>query len=262
MGGPSKRQGPAKQVQIGADGHRLDVFRDADGSPRCNSRKSGKPGLCKGRPLLGSKRCRQHGGLSPKGPASPSWKHGGRSSWRNYLGVPTGKGDEYLNLREGIEAQAEVLRRVAERLSKDDSPSFRLEAQRLYGVASKALMGGDLDEALSAMEELRDWIDSGVRADTELQRMSSVAAKLSTQVEGAHRARASTVNSMNAADALSWVVAVVNIVENEVGSAAAERVFTRINREVLSDGTSISSAGHRERDEPRVIEASAGEVAP
>lgn len=249
-----------RQVQLDADGHRLDVWKDESGVPRCNAKLRGKDARCRQMPMRGSKRCRLHGGLAPKGPASPQWKDGSRSSWRDALGVSARpRGDQsYLDLREGIDAQQVVLAKVAERLAENDSPAFREQCRKRMALVKKALAQGNADDLARAIRDLDRWIASGRREDNVLKQMSDVAARLSSQVEGAHRARTNAVNAMNRADAVSVMAQLVAIIQTEVGADVAQRVLTRLDREVLGGRLAGDAAAAGEEGAGRVIEAEGG----
>ena len=51
-----------------------------DGMPACGSKRSG-PGYCESPFRYHNGRCKKHGGLSPKGAASGTWKNGSRSKY-------------------------------------------------------------------------------------------------------------------------------------------------------------------------------------
>jgi hypothetical protein len=44
-------------------------------SPQCGA-KTRQGGRCRNRPMINRQRCRMHGGASPRGLASPHFKHG------------------------------------------------------------------------------------------------------------------------------------------------------------------------------------------
>tara|TARA_R110000744_G_scaffold311969_1_gene419381 strand:- start:442 stop:1218 length:777 start_codon:yes stop_codon:yes gene_type:complete len=232
--------------RVGPDGYHVDVFRDDAGKPRCNAKLRGKDQKCRVSPILGEKRCRLHGGIVQLGPASPNYTHGLYSSWRGKLGIPTSdKADQsYLDLRTGIDSQMFVLDRCAERLAESDSPQFRRTAKALMAKVKAALLAGDVDGLAASVKKLDQWIHDGLAEDTALREMSAVSSSLSKQMEGAHRARVNAMNALNAEDAVQFVSTVVQYVREEVGVEHAQRLITRLDREVLGSRLGIKPPGH------------------
>ncbi len=54
----------------------MDDEKPLPGKCGAKNRPGAKHKFCRKNPVDGSKRCRKHGGLTPKGPDSPHWKHG------------------------------------------------------------------------------------------------------------------------------------------------------------------------------------------
>lgn len=85
-------------------------------TPRCGA-KTRSGGSCQRFPVRGRERCPKHGGKTPRGPASPHWKHGQRSRY-----LPRG------------------LRQRVERLISDpDLVALDLEVATVRGLIEAAL---------------------------------------------------------------------------------------------------------------------------
>ena len=233
----------ADAIKIGADGHRVDVFRDDEGLPRCNANRKHNRGPCRSHPVKGSKRCDKHGGLSPRGPAHPRFTHGRQSAWLKTLGItPPDPGDSsMLDVRNGVLIQQKVIERVCERLEADDSPAWRAECRSRFKALKEALFAKDPELIQSGLRSLESWMQRGKREDDSLKQLSDSAYKLSSQVEGAHRARTNAQNAMNKTDALNFMSELVRMVREEAGVDAATRVFARANRELLAGRIDVAA---------------------
>lgn len=243
-------------VPIGTDGHRTDVFRNEKGQVECNAKKRNKSDRCKGRPILGSLRCRVHGGKSLRGPASPQYKHGRNSKWLATLGItpPDDRDGSMLDVRNGVLIQQKVIERVHARMEENDSPAFRATCVKRFKALKDALYAKDPELIQSSLRSLEGWLIRGKREDDSLKQLSDSAYKLSSQIEGAHRARTNSVNSMNKNDALAFMTDIVRLVREEVGVDAASRVFSRANRELLAGRVEGCIAGDDVEAEPRDVE--------
>ena len=253
------KRGHRKQHEIcPKTGHRTDVYRDSEGKPRCMAKlknpKPDGPKRCQAHPVRGMMRCRVHGGMTPKGIQSASWKTGERSTWRHALGIKTRdeRDDSYLDLREGIEAQKAILDRYAQRVVEADSPAFREHMAEKVEAIYEALRAADMAALGDAIGKARSYVHKARDEKGALRELSRIAEALSRQVRGAHQARAAA-GSMTKDDARSFVSIVVGIVLEEVGKDVAARVLTRVYAEALGGSPPTGMARGGGGSAPRTL---------
>ena len=135
---------------------------------RCGSRlrRTDPPRYCEKYPLKGRSRCQLHGGLSPRGPASPNWKHGQRSLYykdllmgsllKGYLALQTD--EEILSLQEQIRLWTGRERVLVERLTDHGESSEAWKAvHAAMREAREAERSGDaakLAQVLTSLEAI------------------------------------------------------------------------------------------------------------
>jgi hypothetical protein len=84
------------------------------GHPICGAKAGSKedpprPHPCANMPMRGRKKCSKHGGKTPRGPASPHWKHGGYSSMLEDLPEELREAAEvYVNDENLLELRGEI----------------------------------------------------------------------------------------------------------------------------------------------------------
>lgn len=144
----------------------------ADGRPRCQA-KSKRSGIqCNRCSEPDMRVCRVHGGATPKGPASPNWKHGRHSKhafipqrllqhYRASLEDP-----ELIALRKDIALSDAVVLDILQKFDAGESAAVWRRASRALGSLREAQRDGDDVGVLGAITELAAAVEAG-RADAE-----------------------------------------------------------------------------------------------
>lgn len=234
-------------------GHRVDVFRDEDGVPRCNAKKRGKDERCRGMPMLGRLRCKMHGGMTLAGPESPRWKHGKQSRWRTALGIADSNGtdDSWLDMREPVEIQKEAINRLAERIGEKDSGQLRRRALKLAEAAIAALEANQVKKLAEALRDLRKLLRDGLAVDKSLRDLSFMSEALTRQVTAAHAVRLKYGQALAREDAARFMATVTSTVLEIAGKDVAQQVFARLRREALGGINPAGGSGDGFVDLPR-----------
>jgi len=114
---------------------------------------------------LANGRCKFHGGLNPKGIASPHWKNGLRSKY-----MPQGLGKrfsaamsdpELLRLEKDVGLVEARLLELIERVDRSGAAQLWANVQGAFAVFQEALHGGDKATVSVALNELGDRINRG-----------------------------------------------------------------------------------------------------
>ena len=107
-------------------------WRRSDGGRICGAHPLSPKGPCRATSLYDNGRCHHHGGPTPRGPASASWKTG---RWSKALNPTRSKAyaaarddPELLDLRRTIGALDTGVAEAMERREKLDTPNFRQDA--------------------------------------------------------------------------------------------------------------------------------------
>ena len=209
------------------------------GTPRCSAR-SRSGAACRNAPVTGRTRCRMHGGASPRGAASASFKHGRYSRdlpSRLAARYSEAKHDpERLRLHDEIALASSRAGELVARLDKGggaeawESVSAALAA---YRAASSSGDGARTATALSALEqaveagcgeagiwrELWDVLDRGARFKAAERRLA-VAEASAIQVD----------------EALALVAALVAIVRSHVTDRETLTAISRDTEKLLHGG--------------------------
>jgi len=130
----------------------------------CGAKKA-HGGTCRALAMRGSARCMKHGGKSPKGFASATFKHGLRSKY-----MPQGLGrrfsaamsdPELLRLEKDVGLVEARLLELIERVDKSGAAQLWANVQGAFAVFQEALHGGDKATVSVALNELGDRINRG-----------------------------------------------------------------------------------------------------
>jgi hypothetical protein len=137
-------------------------YKAADGSGRrvcgAKNRGAGRPQFCQQRPVRGSERCRMHGGRSPRGAASPSFKTG---MYSKYLPLEVAQryeaatqDPELLSARHSIALLEARLVSVLKRLQGAETGTAWGDLQAAFNELGAGIRSGDVDLTMEAYRNM------------------------------------------------------------------------------------------------------------
>lgn len=138
--------------------------RDEKGIRRCGARKrDGKP--CKSKCVVGSSRCRMHGGHAPRGPLSSNYRNGRTSKYMGVLPPDLADKLDTSRVKDIISGRAEIQlldARTAQILEdiRNLDPTGQIKGAQLALISIKsAVTRGDFDDANEFVEKLMKILD-------------------------------------------------------------------------------------------------------
>ena len=209
---------------------------ERNGNPRVCGAKTRSGGECQ-QIAMENLRCKMHGGLTPKGVASPQFRHG---RYSKYLGKRWAKAyeesladtDGLLDLTETLAILDTNVKRAAKRVDERDTPDFRRRALTLFEQAHDA---STPEETAAKLRDLGTLLRSGVSKDRSFRRLTDAAEKLAKRSEAAWKVRLGAATAINAADLTGVLVRVISILREEIHDRTArELAVRRISHEVMA----------------------------
>lgn len=213
------------------------TFND-NGDSVCGARTRSK-GYCRKAPLSGRNRCKLHGGASPRGIASASYKHGSYSKdlpsklAERYLDAMTD--DELLSLRSDI---ALLQTRVSDQLSnfsEGGTGELFVQACEIYNDLIKALGREDQVESQHLLSELGKTLKQGSKEHFTWQGIEETLEK-KRKLSDSERKRLVDLKQMVTVEELMIVTgALVDSVRRHVSDQQALVHISNDLRELLQD---------------------------
>ena len=179
----------------------------------------------------GRRVCRYHGGLGGRPPI-----HGRYSTVLGHFreAYQAARDDPNLtDLRETMALLDVVVQKAAERAAENDTPLFRKEAMSKWERARYAQ--DDVERDL-LMDDLGEWLKSGVKDDSALDHLAKSAERLAKRQERSWDIKLSAANAINARDMVTVLARFADIVLTEAPKDVAGRIIRRIDGEVLGSG--------------------------
>lgn len=179
--------------------------------PVCGAKK--RNGVaCKRLPSVGRRRCKYHGGATlSAGPGHPTWKHGrySKAFGRFADAVDQAIDDPNLiDIRRGVAGALIALEQSGERLTALDTPAFRADALRLYGIVRDA---EDPEKRRFAWAELGELLNRGVQYDDAFERVVERSEAYAQRVENALKIRISATAALSTNEVSALLVALLTI---------------------------------------------------
>lgn len=174
---------------------------------RCGKKlkRTDPPRYCTNWPAKGRTTCgRVHGGTTPRGPASPHYKHGRRSRLFNVELHPGNsfsdavlaalKDPDLRSLKREIAVTSGLISISMERVASSSAgPAEWKAVKEAVGTMAAALRGGNVDQARKAIDELERLVTAGsasATAEAELRENTEQLRKLrDTEAKLAERGR-------------------------------------------------------------------------
>ena len=221
----------------------------------CGAHPKKDRGPCRAYSLYKNGRCKNHGGLTPSGVASPHYKHG------RFAGALNEKRrQQYLEAKDNPDQmdlgrplallEVQVTEAVGRREDLD-TPEFRQRAQALYKKARRQLKARQNVEAGITLKELGDLLERGVEEDRAREEVGRTTSRLARHMEAAWKVRLGAAAAINAADLTVIMGAFVEVAHDEMEPEQLRRFLGRVDREVLSGMLTKAgvTVGNREEEE-------------
>lgn len=222
----------------------FDAGQTVDGRAICGAKtRAGTP--CQRSPLAGRTRCKLHGGASPRGVASPAFRHGRFSSvmparlaeaYRRAEADPAG-----ISVAEEMHLLSARQTELLEALDKAAGPAVWREATKAWRAFKKAQAGGDVDGMHSAVADL-DAIFAG-RVDW------SVWSELRETIEGRRRLAETERRRIEAAEAYVTLVE-MRAYGAAINAAILESVPDAKARAIIAEAVERAWLPYRRRELP------------
>jgi len=185
---------------------------------QCTARSKRTGERCRAQAVAGRTVCYHHGGRSPAGPASPSFKHGRYSRFlparlqeRYQEAVADG---ELLALREDIALLDARLAEVLGRVDSGESSRVWQELQRAYAELRAAR--GSPERMAAALTELGQLIESGLADYAAWDDVRSLLDQRRRLVESERRRLVEMQQMLTAEQAMTLLAAVTDTVRRHV----------------------------------------------
>jgi len=219
------------------------VVLNAQGRAICGAKtRGGRP--CQKSPLTGRNRCRLHGGASPAGVASPTFKHGRRSKYmpaRLVSRYEEALADPFL-----LEQKAEIAlldARLSELLEQvgDGSSAERWKVlQVALGDLEWAVQTQDTDGFNSAIKHMRAIIQSGSAVQDVWTEIYDVIERRRRLVESERKRYVEMGQMITAAQLLNMMGAISGLIREHVTDPAQLRAISS-GLAVLASGATVGA---------------------
>jgi hypothetical protein len=183
-----------EEAQLDAKGRPIHGYRLDDGLIACCGKLRKKEKLCESNILYSSGRCHLHGGKSPRGIASPNWKHGENS----LVSTPTALRDYYqrwyqdpelIHHRHETAMVMGMLQDLLENNEEGGTPALWRRLRELADTLETARRARNRPKQEEAWQEIRVILERGVDQAERERRILSLA-------EAARRHKASELRRM------------------------------------------------------------------
>ena len=216
-------------------------WRNADGKRICGAGPKRMKGPCRAMSLYKNLRCHYHGGPSPSGVASATYKHG---RWSNAVSPQRGreyddaKNDpELMDLTRPLAIMDGQVSEALKRRDKLDTPDYRRRALELYTDMADACpkpdeehYDGDVQDKVDSLGAL---LMRGVSEDRARDEVAKRVEQFSKHNGDAWKIRLSAANAINQADLTAIMSGFVQVVLQEAPEECHGPILRRLSREVL-----------------------------
>lgn len=212
---------------------------------RCGA-KTRSGGTCKNHTLPGSRRCRMHGGKTPRGASLPQTTHGRYSQYLpdrlkdRYLAAEAD--NELLNLRSDMALVESRIADLLQRVDTGESGAIWKALRKTYSALTKAQRSGDTEATAASMDDLADLITRGwndYAAWEEVQELVDQRRKL---VETERKRLVDMQQMITSEQAVMLVTSVVEAVKRHVDDT---ETLHRISRDLDAVFAGSGRTDHR-----------------
>jgi hypothetical protein len=210
--------------------------------------KTRSGGTCK-RAAMPNGRCNLHGGKSPKGIESPSFKHGRYSKY-----LPSRLAARYTEAQQDpalLELRAEIalidtrLTDVLERLDKGESGALWTLIASEFDKFKKAQVVKDTDEARSALSALDSLFTEGIGDYAAWKEVSELVEQRRKLVESERKHEVETQQMLSTEQALSLIGSIHETIRRHVADSAARQLIAADLARLVGDAPGASGGGGR-----------------
>lgn len=194
---------------------------------------------CASTAVMPNGRCRMHGGVHKSGPAHPRWKHGKYSK-----ALPTRLLDDYeqqmsdpdlLTMRNEVALVDALIQDRLRTLAVGDSAALWIEATDKYQALRRALRTQDEQRATQLFDELNTLLQSGTENAHARRELLDLLERRRKLVESERRMLVDMGLMMSAAELLSAIRLIINILEEHVTDREIiARIWQDIDRRLLT----------------------------
>jgi hypothetical protein len=201
---------------------------------RCGAQLRGRPGtFCKRTPSPGSNRCRLHGGSSPIGPASATYKHGlyskllPRGASKRFARVM--KDPELLNAAEEVGLLKMRIGELLFRLQTGETGTLWGDLQAAHAELTAAIRAGDSALFDASLRRLGEVIKNGGAVEETWEELYALIDKKTWVAAREWKRRVDMAQVITLERAIALVTAVMHSVTRHVPDVAAR---TRISADI------------------------------
>ncbi len=209
---------------------------DDRGHRLCNAKKD----TCEGWAMLGSVKCRKHGGLTPRGIGSANFKHGRHSKalpkrlMARYKAAITDT--ELLTLTSEIALIDSLIDERLRRIDDETSAQIWKKAEAKADEFTDARTAGDADAMKHSMEDLLELIYSGAQQRQNERDLVAMLDSRRKLVESQRKALIEAEQTMTYDQVMTLFTAVIAAVRQNVSNptelVTLQKEFTRLTETI------------------------------
>jgi hypothetical protein len=192
---------------------------------QCTAKSKQSGQQCKRQAVTGGTKCYIHGGASPSGIASPSFKHGRYSkNLPERLAAKYGEAlsdTKLLELRDEIALVGTRLAELVERIDTGESAQRWKALQTAYVNLQDATRSGDKVKFLTAMAALGSAIEAGGQDYATWREIAELMEQRRKLVESEHKRLVAMQQMITAEQALTLLAVITDTVRKHVSDPAA-----------------------------------------
>lgn len=210
----------------------------------CGAHPFQNKGPCKQMDIANGGKCRLHGGLSPRGIASSSYKHGRLSQAMN-----SKRAKDYADARDDPDLMDMArplavlegnMKEAIARREELDTPHYRKQALAIFKDLEDA-MGDDMPRAWLTLKDLGRLLKRGCEEDQANENVGRHTQRFAKVTKDAWGVRLGAAQAINAADLTIVLGRFIEVVIQEAPEEVHGAILRRLDLEVLSGRLAIQS---------------------
>lgn len=192
---------------------------------QCNAQRKSGRGPCHGPAVVGSTKCRMHGGKGSGAPLTTGrWPKGLGKFAADYLAAEADQ--ELFDFRRVISALDMICVRLGARAAEYDTSDFRKRALQLFNIAA------DAEDPMGAMRNLGEFLENGVSEDRAFRELRESCTALAEKIRDAEGVRLAKEQSINVKDANAWLLQFFLSVREVAGAEIERKVREKVGQTV------------------------------